>query len=87
MDMFMRLQYLSDYTGKHTAVVIPITEWEAIISKHSDLKSLEQDFPKDVPVKKYTMGDFKGILSPESADELLKHVEQSRNELVRCFSW
>lgn len=81
----MRLQYLSDYTGKHTAVVIPIIEWEAIISKHSDLKSLEQEPSKDISVKKYTMGDFKGILSSESADELLKHVEQSRNEWDRNF--
>jgi hypothetical protein len=75
----MHLQYLSDYTGKHTAVVIPIQEWEAIVRKHADLKSLEQE----APTRKYTMGDFAGILSKEQGDELLKSVEQSRNEWDR----
>ena len=82
MVSLMHLQYLSDYTGKHTAVVIPITEWEAIVSKHADLRSLEQDAHKPAP-RKYTMGDFAGILSSEKADALLKHVEQSRNEWDR----
>jgi hypothetical protein len=75
----MHLQYLSDYTGKHTAVVIPIQEWEDIVRKHSDLKALVQEQPE----KKYTFGDFDGILTKEQGEELLRHVEQSRNEWDR----
>jgi len=33
----------------------------------------------------FTMGDFAGILSPDRADALLKHVEQSRSEWDRVF--
>jgi len=36
----MSLQYLSDYSGKPTAIVIPISEWEGIVQKHADLKEL-----------------------------------------------
>ena len=78
----MSLQYLADHSGKHTAVVIPIIEWETIVSKHADLRSLEQD-PREPASRKYSMGDFAGILSPETADALLKHAEQSRNEWDR----
>jgi len=80
------LQYISDYTGKHTAVVIPISEWESIVRKYADLKLLEQESSQEkVLTGKYTMGDFAGILAPDSADALLKHVEQSRSEWDRDF--
>jgi hypothetical protein len=32
----MPLQYLTDTKGKHTAVLIPINEWELITHKYSD---------------------------------------------------
>ncbi len=80
------LQYISDYTGKHTAVVIPISEWENIVRKHADLKLLEQESSKESALPgQYTMGDFAGILAPDRADALLKHVEQSRSEWDRDF--
>ncbi|WP_431216972.1 hypothetical protein ACQ86N_21915 [Puia sp. P3] len=80
------LQYISDYTGKHTAVVIPISEWENIVRKYADLKLLEQESSNEKAVSgQYTMGDFAGILAPERADALLKHVEQSRSEWDRDF--
>ena len=80
------LQYISDYNGKHTAVVIPISEWENIVRKYADLKLLEQESSKEELVSgKYTMGDFAGVLSPDRADALLKHVEQSRSEWDRDF--
>jgi hypothetical protein len=69
-------------SGKHTAVVIPINEWEAIISRHAELRSLEQD-AREPGIRKYTMGAFAGTLSSKEADELLKYVEQSRNEWER----
>ncbi|HEY4110178.1 MAG TPA: hypothetical protein VGM48_14260 [Puia sp.] len=78
------MQYISDHTGKHTAVVIPISDWENIVRKYADLKLLEQETIKENPSsRQYTMGDFAGALAPERADALLKHVEQSRNEWDR----
>jgi hypothetical protein len=37
----MPLQYISDSAGNHTAVLIPITEWELLTHKHEDLKQME----------------------------------------------
>ena len=80
------LEYISDYTGKHTAVVIPISEWENIVRKYAELKGLELESPRQNALSgKYTMGDFAGILTSERADALLKHVDQSRNEWDRDF--
>lgn len=36
------MQFVKDNTGAATAVIIPIKEWKQIISKHQDLKQLEQ---------------------------------------------
>ena len=81
-----RLQYISDYTGRHTAVIIPISEWESIVRKYADLKLLEQESSLEKESSdKYKMGDFAGILTPDKADALLQHVEQSRNEWDRDF--
>lgn len=77
------LQYISDSTGKHTAVVIPISEWENIIRKYAELKGLDVTSSRQGVSDKYTMGDFAGILSPERADALLKNVEKSRGEWDR----
>lgn len=75
------LQYLSDDTGKHTAVVILISEWENIIRKYPDLRLLEQSSStQQTSTGKYTMGDFVGTLASDSADPLLKYVGQSRDE-------
>ncbi len=38
----MPLQYISDTAGNHTAVIIPITDWELLTRKHEDLKQMEQ---------------------------------------------
>ena len=43
----MDLQYISDSNGKHTAVIIPIDEWNNITTKHQDLKTLDE--PKKNP--------------------------------------
>ncbi|WP_262507383.1 hypothetical protein [Spirosoma radiotolerans] len=37
----MNIQYISDAQGRHTAIVIPIEEWNNITAKHQDLKLLE----------------------------------------------
>ena len=80
------LEYISDYTGKHTAVVIPISEWENIVRKYAELKGLEMESPKQNALSgSYTMGDFAGILTSDRANMLLKLAEQSRNEWDRDF--
>jgi hypothetical protein len=53
----MDIQYISDNHGNHTAVVIPIDEWNSITDKHQDLKTLEK--PKMKP------SDFVGCISKE----------------------
>ena len=71
----MDLQYISDSNGKHTAVIIPIDEWNNITTKHQDLKTLDK--PKKKP------SDFRGCISKETADKLNEYVKQSREEWER----
>jgi hypothetical protein len=42
----MDLQYLSDTQGRHTAIVIPIEDWNNLTQTYQGLKALEE------PVKK-----------------------------------
>jgi hypothetical protein len=72
----MALQYISDNSGNHTAVVIPIDEWNNITAVHTELKELESP-PKRKP------SDFIGSLSKETAKKMLLDIEQSRNEWER----
>ena len=75
----MSLQYISDDSGNHTAVIIPIDEWNEITAKHEDLK--EFDKPKSVSKKKPS--EYAGTLSKEEGKKFLEYVEQSRNEWER----
>lgn len=80
------LQYISDYTGKHTAVIIPISVWENILQKYPDLALLEQELSEEKTLPgKHTMGDFAGTLPTYRGDAFLNHVEQSRDEWDRNF--
>lgn len=69
----MNVQYLSDTQGRHTAIVIPIEEWNTITAKHEDLKTLEK--PKQKLSEKYA-----GKLPGTVADELQDYITQSRTE-------
>lgn len=71
----MNVQYLSDAQGRHTAIVIPIEEWNTLTAKHEDLKMLEK--PKRKP------SDFFGTLSQEVGEKMQEYVTQSRNEWDR----
>lgn len=78
----MDLQYISDTQGRHTAVVIPIEDWNNLTLKHQDLKALEK--PKaESSLKKPS--DFFGILSKQEADTFEKHTQQIRNEWDRTI--
>jgi hypothetical protein len=72
----MPLQYITDAAGEHTAVLIPITEWELITRKHEDLKSLETVAAKP----KVKLSDLAGKLSYETAEAMLNYVQEGRNE-------
>jgi hypothetical protein len=71
----MDLQYLSDTQGRHTAVIIPIEEWNNLTRIHQDLKDLEK--PKKKP------SDFVGCISKETAQKMIIDIEQSRTQWER----
>ncbi|PWK27407.1 hypothetical protein LV89_01720 [Arcicella aurantiaca] len=76
----MDLQYISDTEGRHTAVVIPIEEWNNITAKHEDLKHLETSKSQSIRQKP---SDFFGTLSKEEGEKMQAYVTQSRNEWER----
>ena len=69
----MDLQYLSDESGNHTAVIIPIKEWETLTKQYEGLKKLE-----DKPVK-MKPSDFAGSIPEHVADAMQEYVKESRN--------
>ncbi len=79
----MDLQYLSDIEGKHTAVVIPIEEWNIITANHQDLKSLENPRKQNNTMKP---SSFRGAISQETTDDLLLYSEKPRKEWERDIS-
>lgn len=72
----MPIHYITDAAGEHTAVLIPINEWELLTRKHEDLKNLE------AAVKKpgIQLSGLAGKLSYETAEAMLHHVAEDRNE-------
>jgi hypothetical protein len=71
----MDLQYISDTQGRHTAVVIPIEEWEHLTAKHEDLKAMEK--------LKKKPSDFVGCITKEIAKQMVLDIEISRSEWER----
>ena len=90
----MSLQYLTDSNGARTAVLIPIIEWNQILSKHEDLKTMDTPSEESNPTllvtskldiqskKKATikLSDLAGKLSNSTAEEMLQNLANSRNE-------
>ncbi len=77
----MDLEYLSDTEGKHTAVVIPIEEWNSLTEIYQGLKTLEK--PKQETRKKPS--DFVGCISKETAQKMINDIELSRNQWERSI--
>ena len=75
----MALQYISDNAGRHTAVIIPIAEWNDITAKHQDLKELMEE---SVPPKN-NAARFRGILTNEETEKYHQYIKQSRTEWDR----
>jgi hypothetical protein len=81
----MSLQYISDSAGHHTAVIIPIEEWNEITAKHEDLKVLMPTKKRQNNKKERKLADFAGILSKEAGLAMIKDIEKSREEWERDF--
>ncbi|HEY5325993.1 MAG TPA: hypothetical protein VIJ27_03255 [Mucilaginibacter sp.] len=75
----MALQYISDNSGNHTAVIIPITEWNNITATHEDLKELME---KKVS-QTNNASRFKGLLTNEEAEKYHQYLKQARSEWER----
>lgn len=72
----MPIQYITDAAGEHTAVLIPINEWELLTRKHKDLKNLETAATKP----KVKLSGLAGKLSYKTAEAMLSYVAEGRNE-------
>ncbi len=72
----MSLQVIKDGYGNNTGIFVPITDWDTITQKHQDLKELVNIEP--APKKK--LSQLAGSLSKETAEAMLKEVDESRNE-------
>ena len=72
----MRLQIIQDEQGKNTGVFVPMNDWNTIVQKHEDLKSLVNIEP--TPRRK--LSELAGKLSLETAEAMQKYVAESRNE-------
>ena len=76
----MELQYISDDSGKHTAVIIPIAEWDSLMARYDILKASER--PVET-TKKRKLSDFIGCISKDTAIKMIADVEKSRSEWER----
>ncbi len=74
----MQLQIIKDGHGNNTGIFVPMNDWETITQKHQDLKALIMEEPTMSRKKK--LSELAGTLSTQTAEALLKHVEDSRNE-------
>lgn len=72
----MRLQIIKDSDGNNTGIFVPINDWEAITQKHQDLKELVDIKP--TPKKK--LSQLAGSLSKQTAEAMLREVDESRDE-------
>jgi hypothetical protein len=75
----MALQYISDNAGRHTAVIIPIAEWNVITAKHQDLKEMME---KSVSPKN-AASSFRGLLTDEETEKYHQYIKKARGEWDR----
>lgn len=78
----MSVQYISDILGNHTAVIIPIEEWEKLTTKYSELSELDDylvpDWHKDIVLKRLESlnNNHSELISADSLfDELEKDLK------------
>jgi hypothetical protein len=72
----MPLQYLTDNEGNHTAVMIPISEWELLTKQFTELKRLEKPSSE---IKERKPADFAGTMPQEVAEAFHQYLNESRD--------
>ncbi|NJN34862.1 MAG: hypothetical protein HC817_12025 [Saprospiraceae bacterium] len=69
-------QYITDDTGKKTAVLLPLSDFDALIA--ALLRAIESD--ENEKLKKSKISRFRGVLTAEEGDALQQYVKKSREE-------
>jgi len=77
----MEIQYLSDEQGRHTAVQIPIDEWNKLTEENEVFRNFEKNNSSQ---KKPS--DFRGAISKNTAEKLIQYATQVRVEWDRDIS-
>lgn len=70
----MKLQVIQDGHGKNAGVFVPMDDWNVIVQKHADLKTLVNI----EPIPKMKLSHLSGKLSHETAEAMQKYVAESR---------
>jgi hypothetical protein len=78
----MNLQYVSDAQGRHTAVLIPIDDWNELTAQRQALEKVGEDLKKPEKIFKKP-SDFRGTLTSDEADKYLVYLKQARSEWDR----
>jgi hypothetical protein len=80
-DIAINPSYITDELGKKLSVVLPISEFEALLKiLFRPTESVEKAEPTP---KKSGAARFRGVLTHEEADQLHTYVQKSREEWER----
>ncbi len=71
--------YVMDDAGKKLSVIIPVSEFDALLDVV--LKILSADIP--TPIKTNSAARFKGLLSSKEADDYHTYLKKARSEWDR----
>ncbi|MFN8257269.1 MAG: hypothetical protein U0W24_16355 [Bacteroidales bacterium] len=74
----MTLQYILDKSGKTTAVVISINDWESLTQKYSEIKQITE-----LPGNKKKPSEFADILTKEEAEKIQLYLTETRKQWDR----
>ena len=75
-------QYITDDNGKKLSVVLPISEFDALLD--ALVRSIQtSENPVNTPSVKNSAARFKGLLSKDEADKYLDYLNKTRSEWNR----
>ena len=81
-DINIHPQYITDDMGKKLSVIIPISEFDALLDAlKRSIDTLQTN--TDTKNGKNNAARFKGLLTPEEADKFHTYLHQTRNEWDR----
>jgi len=73
----MQLQIIKDRNGNNTGVFVPMNDWNTIVQKHADLKTL---IPEESVPQKIKLSELSGKLSKQTADAMQQSIAEDRND-------